>query len=168
MKYILGDLLASDERIIAHGCNAQGVMGSGIAKAIRDKYPECYNVYHRKYLEDGEQLTLGDTIFYYHMPFDTNGIPARIIGNCITQNLFGRTGNCFVDYDAIAESVYRVFELAQGTQIKSVGLPLIGAGLGGGDWNRIEEIIIRCSYENEIEANVYLIDKELYEKYDTK
>ena len=28
--------------VIVHGCNAQGVMGSGVAKQLRAKYPEIY------------------------------------------------------------------------------------------------------------------------------
>lgn len=167
LNYILGDLLESDERIIAHGCNTQGVMGSGIAKAIRDKYPKCYNVYRLNYEENGDQLDLGDTIFYHHSFLEDDGLPSRIIGNCITQNLFGRTGDCFVDYDAIKESLDHVFQLARELEYKSVGLPLIGAGLGGGDWNRISVIIEELSESNKVVANIYLIDQAMYEKYAT-
>ncbi|KKN25229.1 hypothetical protein LCGC14_0887100, partial [marine sediment metagenome] len=30
ITYVIGDLLESPYRLILHGCNAQGVMGSGI------------------------------------------------------------------------------------------------------------------------------------------
>jgi hypothetical protein len=40
VKIVKGDLLKSDCQYIAHGVNCQGVMNSGIAKQIRDKYPE--------------------------------------------------------------------------------------------------------------------------------
>ncbi len=35
ITYKQGDLMKASETYIAHGCNAQGVMGSGVAKAIR-------------------------------------------------------------------------------------------------------------------------------------
>lgn len=39
-----GDLLSS-KGIIVHGVNSQGVMGSGVAKQIKDKWPEAYGSY---------------------------------------------------------------------------------------------------------------------------
>ena len=35
--YKQGDLLEAEEVVIVHGCNAQGVVGSGVALAIRNK-----------------------------------------------------------------------------------------------------------------------------------
>jgi O-acetyl-ADP-ribose deacetylase (regulator of RNase III) len=47
MKVVRGDLvkLALDGRfeVIIHGCNCQCVMGAGIAKAIKQAFPEAYN-----------------------------------------------------------------------------------------------------------------------------
>ncbi len=33
--------------ILAHGCNAQGVWGSGIAKPFKDKYPKSWEEYNK-------------------------------------------------------------------------------------------------------------------------
>lgn len=33
--------------IIAHGCNAQGVWGSGIAKPFKEKYPKAFDEYNK-------------------------------------------------------------------------------------------------------------------------
>lgn len=38
LKEFRGDLLVAPHRVIAHGCNLVGVMGAGIAKAIREAY----------------------------------------------------------------------------------------------------------------------------------
>ncbi|ESQ88967.1 hypothetical protein ABAC460_14395 [Asticcacaulis sp. AC460] len=43
--YKTGDLLEAPERVICHGCNAQGVMGSGIAVPIRNRYPMVFKAY---------------------------------------------------------------------------------------------------------------------------
>lgn len=40
---VSGDSLKSDCTIIGHQCNCLGVMGAGIAKKIRDLYPEVYD-----------------------------------------------------------------------------------------------------------------------------
>ena len=75
------DLLLAPERIIAHGCNAQGVMGSGVAKAIKEKWPGAYKEYRQIYLDRG--LTLGRNI-HYHFRTDK-----KLIVNCITQKIDG-------------------------------------------------------------------------------
>ncbi len=38
-KYVSGDIRCVSSGIIVHGCNAQGVMGSGVALALRTTWP---------------------------------------------------------------------------------------------------------------------------------
>ena len=45
ITYHDGDLLKSGCDVIAHQVNEYGVMGAGIAKQIRDKFPEVYESY---------------------------------------------------------------------------------------------------------------------------
>ena len=42
LHYRNGNLLNASQKVIAHQVNCQGKMGSGAAKAIRDKYPKVY------------------------------------------------------------------------------------------------------------------------------
>ena len=42
MKSIDINIVEADVDIIAHCCNCQNTMGSGVARAIRDKWPEVY------------------------------------------------------------------------------------------------------------------------------
>ena len=42
IHYVKGNLLDSDCDYICHQVNCQGVMGSGIAKQIRERWPEVY------------------------------------------------------------------------------------------------------------------------------
>jgi O-acetyl-ADP-ribose deacetylase (regulator of RNase III) len=129
IEYRKGDLLTTDIKHIAHGCNAQGVMGSGVAKAIRDKYPQAYRDYNDVYNSRG--LNLGDAV-YSHQD------DGKIIVNAITQQNYGRDPNIvYVSYWAIAES-FRKIEMFN---IKEIALPMIGAGLANGDWNVISAII---------------------------
>ena len=37
IEYRVGDFLGGNEHVFVHGCNAQGVMGSGAAAAVRKK-----------------------------------------------------------------------------------------------------------------------------------
>lgn len=56
---ISGNLLACTG-ILVHGCNCKGVMGSGVAAAIRNRWPDVYKAYREKFLHDG--LRLGDAV----------------------------------------------------------------------------------------------------------
>lgn len=129
--YQCGNLLDAPELIIAHGCNAQGVMNSGVARAIREKWPAAYMAYRHHFEYDRNKLGLGKVIWA--------NTDAKLIANCITQNNYGRDGKCYTDYPAVRVCMREVNKYAQ----KEVGvaLPLIGAGLGGGDWRIISKII---------------------------
>ena len=127
--YKQGNLLECTEDVIVHGCNAQGKMGSGVAKAIREKYPEAYNAYKAEY--DNHWLLVGEVIGAYSGD--------KLILNAITQTHYGRDKNrVYVDYDAVRTAFKFINEHCD---YPSIAMPKIGAGLANGDWNIIEKII---------------------------
>ncbi len=129
----LFDAFLDENVIIVHGCNAQGVMGSGVARYVRDNFPKAFYDYVRVF-EEQQGLTLGQVIM-------SEVLPRRMIANAITQRYFGSDGKRYVDYDAVRESFRKVHDFAVGNNYKNIAFPKIGAGLGGGDWNVIEKII---------------------------
>jgi O-acetyl-ADP-ribose deacetylase (regulator of RNase III) len=134
IRYIVGDLLASNEPVIAHGCNAQGVMKSGIAKAIREAYPTVYDDYRGTYEAQGNKLNLGQII--------TTRTFERTILNIISQDTYGRNPNViYVSYDAIEKAILRINTMGY----VRVAFPKIGAGLANGSWKTISEIIEAAS-----------------------
>ena len=46
IHYVKGNLLDSNCDYICHQVNCQGVMGSGIARQIRERWPEVYKDYY--------------------------------------------------------------------------------------------------------------------------
>lgn len=152
--YKHGDLMKADEQFIVHGCNAQGVMGSGVAKLIRDAYPQAYNDYVATYRDQGERLDLGQTIW-------VNTAPHAII-NAVTQDRYGRDENVvYADYDAIRKAFrtineYAVREKTGFNKVTAVALPLIGAGLANGRWSIIAKIIEEEA--TNFQPVVYLVD----------
>jgi O-acetyl-ADP-ribose deacetylase (regulator of RNase III) len=127
-----GDLLSVPSGHIVHGCNAQGVMGSGVALAVKNKWPAVFVAYQKEYRANG--LPLG-SVHSVHVE------PDVFVWNAITQNLFGRSGFRFVSYDAIQECFEQINEHVGASAFKEIHIPLIGAGLGGGNWEIIREII---------------------------
>lgn len=127
-----GNFLSVKEGIIVHGCNCQGKMRSGVASEIRDLYPEAYNKYKTVYDTNG--LRLGSII-----PVDVSDTLTII--NAMTQEYYGRDkAVVYVSYDAVYECFEQINVLALQMN-RSVHFPLIGCGLGNGDWNIVSQII---------------------------
>lgn len=131
LKYIQGDLFQTPNDIIGHGCNCQGVMGSGVAKIVRDQYPKAYNEY-REHFED-QGLNPGDA----HFSLQPNG---KWIANLMTQDRFLPRGIDHADYEGIRTAMGQLKDFAKSKGL-SIAIPKIGAGLAGGDWTRIEKIL---------------------------
>jgi O-acetyl-ADP-ribose deacetylase (regulator of RNase III) len=150
IEYRRGDLLDSVESVIIHGCNAQGVMGAGVAKAIRDRLPFAFAAYRMAHHRSGGKLRLGDVIWAVNIHY---GERSRLVGNGITQEYWHASREArLVDYDAVRavmREVDRVVALTQSgdlvlpdvSPVGAVGMPMIGAGLGGGDWAELSQII---------------------------
>jgi O-acetyl-ADP-ribose deacetylase (regulator of RNase III) len=140
-KIIFGDITTAhthENNIIVHGCNAHGVMGSGVAMAIRNKWPGAFDEYsaYVKMKGAGNPELLGKVIPYAD---SDNHI---IIANAITQLDFGKDGKKYVSYQAIDMVFKTIAEIASNFN-GSLGIhyPQIGAGFGGGDWTIISDII---------------------------
>ena len=70
----------------------------------------------------------------------------RIIANMITQqNVATYPGEVVVSYEGIRAALEDLNDKAVTLGIKEVAMPKIGAGLGGGDWSIIEQIIEETS-----------------------
>lgn len=135
MKKVKGDLieLAIDGEfdLIIHGCNCFCTMGAGIAKTIKLRFPQAYETDLKTIKGDISKLgTISSA------EIDTNKGKLTIV-NGYTQ--FNWKGNGIkADYDAIRNVFKTVKEKFSGLRI---GYPAIGAGLAGGDWQIISEII---------------------------
>ena len=57
-----GNIFDCTENIIVHQTNCQGVMGSGIAKQVKERYPEVFNAYYHYC-----KTTSNTTSFAFHI-----------------------------------------------------------------------------------------------------
>jgi O-acetyl-ADP-ribose deacetylase (regulator of RNase III) len=139
VEVIEGDLLeafASGEvRTIGHCCNAQGVMGSGIAKSIKERFPEAFNNY--KLAHDKEGLILGSTV--PALIVKRRGVLPGVIHNLIGQEFYGTNRIRYVNYGALGEALSN---MAFTTSSLDAGFPyLMACHRAGGDWTIVREMI---------------------------
>ncbi len=135
MKIVQGDLiklaLAGEFDVIVHGCNCFCTMGAGIAKMIKQKFPAAYQA--DLSTAKGKKIKLGQ-ISYATVELAASKL---IVVNGYTQyNWSGR--GVKADYLAIRQVFKAIKDNFSGLRI---GYPAIGAGLAGGDWSIIAEII---------------------------
>ena len=134
-KQIKGDLiklaLNGEFDVIVHGCNCFCIMGAGIAKSIKQVFPQAYAA-DMKTVKGGKSK-LGS---YSSSAIVIDDKEFTVI-NAYTQYHWRGTGNK-ADYKAIRSVFSLIKKNYAGMRI---GYPLIGAGLAGGDWNVISGII---------------------------
>lgn len=124
-----------------HGCNSQAVMGSGVARQLRQCYPLIYLDYQEGLFARriAKQNPLGDVIFSWVGP-------DLFVANAITQEYYGRDGRQYVDYLALEQALDKTVEFASRKDLP-VHVPyLIGAGLGGGSEKTILDIFVKYPY----------------------
>lgn len=112
--------------IIVHGCNCQKMMGAGIALQIKKRYPEVYETDRNDDRSSIDRLG--------------NILPTLIIpGFNLIINLYSQynLGNN-LDYEALTLGLRKLNHKYCGMKI---GLPQIGCGIAGGNWNKVKKII---------------------------
>lgn len=139
--------------VIAHGVNCMCVQGKGLAPQMvkafgTDKYFELEvpdtkgdinklgQIEYIEYYRDIEGGFYPDTFGFSEEP------PTLIVVNAYTQYNYGKNhsdgDNKPVDYEAIALCMRKINHEFKGQHI---GLPRIGCGLAGGDWDIVRGII---------------------------
>lgn len=143
------NIIFAEEDIIAHGCNCQGKMGSGVAKAIRARFPSAYTQYvdlcsskKPKELLGIAQIILADSV------------NKKFVANCFTQEYYGYDLKRYASQEAIEKSLTEVAEFANKYNY-SVALPPIGCGLGGLSWDTIGPIVEKIFTSKRVKFTVY-------------
>lgn len=133
IKIVEGNILDATEDIIGHQVNCQGVMGAGLAKQIRNKYPNVYEGYKSKCNNNDKENILGDCQIIV-------AEDGKFIANLFGQYSYG-TGITQTNYQALLAALLSLKGNAQ-YHDHSVALPYgIGCGLAGGDWNIVHSMI---------------------------
>ena len=125
---------------IIHQCNCHGVMGKGLAKKIRARYPEAYAedlLVHAKRCRGGVDPSKLGT-------FSTAvclGGDLRRIYNMYGQLHFYGPGPK-TNYDAVDKALRAIAEHAISLQCELLAIPYqMGCGYGGGTWHVVRSII---------------------------
>jgi O-acetyl-ADP-ribose deacetylase (regulator of RNase III) len=143
-KEIEGNLidmaLDGEFNLIGHGANCFCKMGSGIAKEIAARIPDAVRTDNET--EKGDIKKLGNFTYgnIWNVEEEKRTGEEKLKGyilNLYTQYNYG-TYSIKVDYEALTLCMRKINKLYKGY---TIGLNKIGAGLAGGNWDKIKKII---------------------------
>ena len=146
IKHIKCDIFESGADVILHQVNCQGVMGSGVAKQVREKYPEVYEQY--KILCDDVKNNPNKKLLGRRQFIEVS--ENKYIVNLFAQENYGYDGKCYTDYDALRESLEDTKAFFKDSVI---AFPyLMGCHRGGGDWNIVYKMIEEVFSDSDCEV----------------
>lgn len=138
MRTIEGNLLdvraKTGHTYLLHQVNCRGVMGAGVAKAIRERWPVVFARYKKEcsFFVDTPSKLLGDFLA-------VNVEPGLTVVNIYGQDGYGPGRQ--TNYGAVAEALSG-FADEVNPRPGTVFVPyLMGCGLAGGDWDVYSELI---------------------------
>jgi len=138
VKIIDCNLFEAGAEVICHQVNCRGNMGHGIAKQVRECYPQVYDAY-KKLCDDtnyNHEMLLGNICC---VPV-SKGKDAVIICNMFGQNNYSGSGFSFTDYEALRMCLEKVREKYKD---KRIALPYrMSSSVAGGRWSIVEDIIL--------------------------
>lgn len=147
LHYLVGDATkpqGDGNKIICHVCNDIGGWGRGFVLAVsaRWKGPEiAYRAWSKQ-----ESFALGETLM-------VRVEPDIVVANMVAQrDIVFQNGIPPIRYEALRKCLGWVYNQAEET-ISTIHMPRIGAGLAGGSWATIEQIIV--SEMKNIDTYVY-------------
>lgn len=124
----VGDIFTTEEAVIAQGVNVEGLMGSGIARIIADRYPNVESEYVKACAEGSLQ------------PGGVQVVEApdgKLIANAASQVLPGRNA----DYVLLVLSIKATFDWCEKNDVSGFAVPRIGAGIGGLEWSIVLQLL---------------------------
>lgn len=136
IKHIKCNIFESGADVILHQVNCYGVMGSGVAKQVREKYPRVFERYKR--LCDNHS---DDRSFLLGLAQCVKVGEENYVVNLFAQNNFGFDGKCYTYYKALQQCLESVRDYALFAG-KTIAIPYrMSCNRGGGDWNIVYKMI---------------------------
>ncbi len=158
LVYLKGDATEPilERAVIAHVCNDMGGWGRGFVLALSKKWKEP-ETYYRNWSSNNS--------FLEDLPFKLGRVqfvPIKHPKAIVVANMIGQHGINYVNgippvrYEAMRECLKSVYAYCE-KNVMTLHAPKFGAGLAGGDWNIIEQII---KEEMKVDTYIYLYEEK--------
>lgn len=117
---------------VAHGVNTKGIMGAGVAKTVKQYWPDMFTEYRSQCVE-GLLVPGGLHVW--------NTSTGGVVFNVASQDDPGPNARL----EWIATGITALNSYACQTGLKSVAMVRIGCGIGGLSWENVAPVINICT-----------------------
>jgi O-acetyl-ADP-ribose deacetylase (regulator of RNase III) len=155
IKHVTGDILLSKADLLAHGISAHDPFDSGLALALRERWPSLVKDYrhdtHSKAISVGEMWAWTGV---------QEGSGVRRIANLVTQDTLGqgpaaKPGKASIEN--VRAALQSLAKFIRRERITSVSLPRLATGVGGLEWNDVDPLITQYLGDLNVPVIVYSI-----------
>ncbi len=146
IHYIRCSIFDLEKRVqtLVNPVNCRGVMGKGLAKQFKERYPAMFEAYERRCAEG--KLAIGR--LHLWRPGRTG---VTWVLNFPTKDAWDKPSSLAI----IEAGLQRLLEIYQEAEISSIAFPLLGCGEGGLDWVKVQPLMER--YLNKLKGvDVYI------------
>ena len=148
LHYVKDDITQSNCDIICHQVNCQGKMNSGVAKAIRKKWPVVYETYK---IWCNKSIGITSNLLGMYQAIQVNDNPKQYVVNLFSQQYYGYDGTRFTNYEAFYNAINNLNNSLINMPDKTIAFPYkIGCVRGGANWNIIRTMIEEVFQDREI------------------
>ncbi|ABS05857.1 macro domain-containing protein [Kineococcus radiotolerans] len=140
LKPVIGDLFDLGLPALGHGCNCVGSMRGGIAVEFRRRWPEMHAAYQA--LCAAGDLQPGEVF-----PWVAEDV---VVYNLATQQQSGADARL----DAVERSVRAALVDAETRRLGALGVPRLGAGIGGLVWAEVLDVLTAAVADSPVELVV--------------
>lgn len=132
IKITQGDMFEGNHEALVNTVNTTGIMGAGIAKAMVERFPVTCGYYN--YLCRRDELLGGSVKIYENKDCSE---PKYIVMFATKQDISQPSEYEYIE-DGLKSLVHQIKKL----DIKNIGIPALGSGLGGLDWDVVMPMIV--------------------------
>lgn len=142
IKYIEGNIFDSPAQVIVNTVNTVGVMGKGLAKEYKARYPEMFQLYQQAC--KSQKLTIGKLMLWYGED--------RWILNFPTKEHW--RGKSKIEY--IEKGLNEFCNKCIDYNISSVAFPKLGCGNGGLEWDIVKPLMEKYLSPMPLDIYIYI------------
>ena len=136
-----GDLFRSKAQTLVNAVNCVGVMGKGLAKEFRDRWPGMFREYAAA-CRRGE-VRSGKPFLYRERASQILCFPTKDHWKDPSR------------YELIEEGLRAIRDHYREWEIRSLALPALGCGLGGLEWEKVRVLMEKHLKDLQIDIEVY-------------
>lgn len=139
IKEVTGDILLSKAELLAHGIAAQDPFDSGLALALRERWPSLVKDYRHD--TRSKAIEAGD-IWPWVGVLEEGG--TRRIVNLVTQDTLGQGPSAKPGKASVENVRHTLQHLAKYVKqegIQSLALPRLATGVGGLEWEAVQPLV---------------------------